>query len=66
MFFMNKAEFLNIAAFVIATSGCFNAFSAGIRYVHAKMARRTITPAVILVIISLVFIYGSIAIVQLH
>jgi hypothetical protein len=62
---MSKVEFLNIAAFVTSTSGCLNAFAAGIRYFHAKKANRTIAPALLLMIVALAFTYGSIAIVQL-
>jgi len=66
VFFMSKVEFLNIAAFVVSTGGCLNAFAAGIRYFHAKKANRTIAPAVVLMIVALAFIYGSIVIVQIQ
>ncbi len=62
---MTKAEFLNIAAFIISTGGCLNAFAAGIRYFHAKKVGRTIVPAVLGMIISLVCAYGAIVIVQM-
>ena len=63
---MTKAELLNCVAFIISTSSCLFAFSAGIRYFHAKKIGRTIVPAVIRMIIALVGIYGAIAIVQIH